>query len=1392
MLYLINSQLRTNDQLDIETYANLTSNNGNISMENPIIYRPDLISVKVGNLLSVKTGEQFNSSMLFNTYRLNITSSTCKFKFNFNDVQSNNSYNILGITPSNEYTNDLKAEGNINNSYPIFYSNIISVDILKNSFNGIFNIYPTNYTIEGLCRQVENTLIYETKLNWNVNIINSNINGNITNRISIDCLTPNYKFLFYWTSNLMYNISNSFGFSTNIQSNIYTSNLVSNFLPLNNCFITSKDELYFNTEETITNNKSISYSINPRITFGGTFILNLQNILNRNINDSTTKWIVSVSNITNKITIKLDSNINTDNTTFQFLFSKPEMIRIAKCLGFNLMDTTLSNSITGQNVIDRDTILLESDTLLINLNKINNLNIYKLYNIPLSTPLYNPVDCINQINNKLINITNKPWNIVSNNNGNINNNSYLQINIDDIDSSFKLFWGNVYSNNISKALGFSNINMNEYNNNIIADNIINFNSNLDYNDKLYGNIRSNIYYKLTDFTINTTIGNFNLNEYLNNISDRLFNATENKYIFTYLADRQKVQIYIKDNPNIKFRILFGQDDMKNIAKMLGFDAINTPDFTDQIISNNIVNGDVILSPSDKLYLIEKQINPSTIITRNNIQITQPYFNSNNFINNLSNILNNVTGKNWSVTNNLNFLTINILSPNCAFKFLWGDTNMRNISYALGFHSISGNTFVNSTRSQFIINQNIQFNTNDILILDIRDTNNEIKKTGDYNFSISLQISTFNTFVSSLSSYLQRITNKLFRTIVNEDTKKITILTDSSDTYFKIKWNNSLMSQISLMLGFKMKDTPNWVNSMTGEINYDENITLFTSNIFFIEIAVKTPQIDFDQIITPFNVNVQPMFFYPGYFFQYINNLISSDLEIPLSIVYNDITNKITISSSTKFILNFGNLLNLPQIMGFDFNISPSYEYSFTSVNKINMTLSILPNDILNILFFESLNTYDINFYDFYANIHIDLFKIYMYQNTRLLWESDYNSSNQTMSIFLKSNKFKLITTDPVMNDLCVIYGFDPNNLNDFQNKQTSPNKLSFSTYINSKLVALQNPFNPLGPVDPIEENNIVIYSLQNNFNKPVLYSLIIEPIIFTETTLIKYLQNKLNSTIVGLNFEVTYDTNTKKIKIEIINTASQIKFRFLFGVSTFIDRFIGFNRSNINEFSYSITGEKEINLSSQFGQIIINPNSIIQFNKLKLCSINLPDLENITYSNNFLTIIEKNGNVESDPRKIFLKNGYYIDITIPLQTSLNNNGLTGIYTVSLSNKQITINSTTHFKILWNKNKILSNMCGFNPIEPVEFSSSITSDFLVDFVYPKYVYIDIFGLKYKSQIINNKHVFIININSKDFNQFNTIIECPNNNLNKLIFTLYDENNTIISPVSNWEALIDFME
>ena len=229
---------------------------------------------------------------------------------------------------------------------------------------------------------------------------------------------------------------------------------------------------------------------------------------------------------------------------------------------------------------------------------------------------------------------------------------------------------------------------------------------------------------------------------------------------------------------------------------------------------------------------------------------------------------------------------------------------------------------------------------------------------------------------------------------------------------------------------------------------------------------------------------------------------------------------------------------------------------------------------------------------------------------------------------------------------------------------------------------------------------------------------------------------------------------------------------------------MGFNNSDISTYENTITSEKEIIMSSQFGKIIIDPNAMISFNKITLKNIRLPILENITDFNNTLTI----ENIST--KNVKLVSGYYTDITLPLQNALNTSGI-GNFTVSLLNNKLTINCNTPFKILWSKNTVLAMMCGFNPIDMTNLTTSVSSDFYIDLVYPKNIYLDLDGIKYQSNFFNNKHMFLINLNDTNYITLNdTTLKAPNNSVNKLIFSLYDENNYLISPTTNWNATIEF--
>ena len=1387
MFYLINSSLRAADELYIETYNTTASNIGNISCKDGLLSINDVMVNMLGDIVSNTTGEKFIGSIV--NSKLNLSSKDCSFKIDFSNINCNNSYNLLGISQPidpNLYYSNLIGNSDINIYTPIYQSNIFKLDVLKNSFDGTYQIHPPNYTIENLCIQIEDKLNIYTGLSWNV------IYDNSSDTVSIHLNSSNYKFLFFWTnSTFMYNIAVSLGFPTDSQSNVFTSNITSQNKPKIDTLISSNDELFFNIQETSTFMTDTNYEISPGTINSSSFINNLNNLLNTKTN---LDWSVEISHKNNDnimlsnnnmyyITIKLLSE-----GEFRLLLSDPLMLRIAGSMGANTTDTIFKDTITFSYPINYNILYSQSDLFKLEVRKSNNYYNYKAYNIALNKPVYNPIECIRQIKNKLVSETGKPWTIQSNTGININNNSYLKINIYDIDTNFRFLWGNTFSGNLSKSLGFSNVNMNSYSDSIISDNIINFNNNLNYNDRLHFETKSNVYYSLSDITLKTTENEYTLNGYLLTLPQKLMNITNNTYNIYLEPNSEKVYISV-NNPDTTFKILFGQKSMINIAKMLGFNQDNTINYTNYIVGDNRVDYNITLTSDDIFFMIEKDSNYDNGILKT-IPFYQQYFSVNNFISVLPNLLYESTGKNWTVSNVSNYITIQVNSPNCSFKVLWTEPTMNIVAEALGFDKIKQTNYLTSITGVNTINTNIQFNENNQFIFYFRDTTQTYSQPSSYNYNITMYNSTFEKFLNSFSDILYHLTGKLFRIIVNYLTGIISITVDSSNTSFKIPWNNPSMSKIAQMLGFNPVETPEYSTTIFGENAYNQSIILTTLNIFSINIITNN-NINYDVVYKNNLLYIDPNFFYPGYFFNYIYNKIMLDLNYQFSITYDSNTQKITLSSNNnnKFLINFGKINNLAKIMGFDFLISPTYELTFTSINKIDMTLDVLTDDILNLKFLKSITSHEFNFFDFYGNYHKKLLETYLYKNTGLLWECKYDSITKKISIYLYTNKYRFVTTDPQMKSINKIYGFDTTPLQSYNFTQVSNYQMSFSTYENNQLVVLPTSY------DAFEQNNFtIVYSIEPTNNTIVSTLLKIEPIIYTPLILKNYLQTILNNKIVGMAFTVLYDNTTQKITISN-TTSTNIKFRFLFGNVVFTHRLLGFNRSNISEFGNTITSERDINMSGQFGQIIINPNAIIKFNKLRLCNINLPIIENITDSNNVISIIEQNNSNET-PYKIKIETGYYTDIAIPLSNALNHNGLTGTYTVSVSTitKKMTISvggTVTGFKIQWNENKIFSNMCGFNPIETPNFETSIISDFNVDLEYPKVIYLDFYGLKFESQIFNTNRNFLINLNSINTNNlFNVILNTPNNILNKLILTMYDENNHLVSPVSNWNATIEF--
>lgn len=1251
MYYLINSTLRTGEELCIETRMDVQSNSGTVSCQNSLYSQLNFMSEVLADYISNITGETF-TILNINNNKMSISSNSCLFKLDVSgNLNTTQPYKMLGFnanTLPNTFYNNITAPNTINLNVPIFQSNILKMDVLKNSFNGAFPLYPLNYVIQNLCESFKNKLVKKTNLQWTV-IYDASID-----RVRINLLTPNYSFKFFWNNVDMINLSKSLGFS--LEQTDFDTVIIADKSPEINDPLTSKDVIVLNISEIKiqTTNRNLQFS--PKTTLPNQF---LQTLAQQLLEITGVPWTIDTFGSYLRMVIS-QTELTTTTTLYSasLLFGDPSMIKIAQAFGFSPVNTIYKTTFVGSSPINYNIALLPNDLFKLALTNQYFTNIYTLYEIPFAAPIFNPVKYLQLMNNSLINTTGKSWTIQSNVGPNINNSSYLNIKLNDVDSSFRFFWGNAVSANISKSMGFANINMTNYTDSVVAGNIIDFNYDLTYKDILNFEVRSNVYYKNDNYSIKTQDNEYKLNEYITKLAQKLKSETGKNYSVYYDEITQKTKISVSDN-NIYFKFLFGENPMKNIAQMLGFNPINMSSFSNNIISPNTVNGSITLGSTDLFVIVQKTDNYDYSILKP-ISITELYFKADVFITNLKSILDAATGYTWNVSTTSNFITIAINNPNVAFKFLWGEDNMNNIANALGFNPVNQTAFLSSIMGTNKINTLIQFTPNNILLLRIRDT------------------SSINTKDEIITSY------------------------------------------------------------------FFENIDDFYS---------------------------------PYYFFKYISTNFNADLATPLIFTYNSINNKLTMSSTNPFRFGFAAGTNLSKIMGFNFLESATYENSWTGSGIVDMTQIFLPTEIFILKYLKSITSFSFNFFDYYAYYHTYLLEVYLTNATQLIWKCFYDTTSKKISAFLSSISYKFITNDPDMLAFSIIYGFNTNNSQSFAKTQIGNNPMSFSSYNGSNLVYLL----------PLVSNpvNVLKLSYESAYNLPVKHSLLIEPVIFTTgTSFCTYLAGLLTAKFPLMSFIVNYDQLTHKITVS--NTQSQtIKFRFLFGNSIFVSKLMGFNKSDLFPFNNSITSEKEIGLSGQFGTIIINPSQIIAFNKMNLVEINLPDLENITDSNNKITLI---GLTTSLPTTYTVKiiNGLYnsTNFAAALQNALNLAGI-GTFTVALidNSSKITINCTTTFKILWEKTKVLASMCGFNPINMSSFQSTITSDYIIDLKYPKHVYLDMLGVKYNNIMLNNKHMFLIGVNK--------FIDAPNNQLDKIVLALYDENNCIVSPTTNWNAVLEFL-
>jgi hypothetical protein len=132
MYYIINSTLRTGEDLTIETRNDIKSNSGNISCQNSLYSQLNFMTEVLGDFLSNTTGETFNADVINN--KLKISSNTCLFQLTGNtDTETKQPYTMLGFNTStlpNSFYSNITAPNNINLNVPIFQSNVLKLDVL--------------------------------------------------------------------------------------------------------------------------------------------------------------------------------------------------------------------------------------------------------------------------------------------------------------------------------------------------------------------------------------------------------------------------------------------------------------------------------------------------------------------------------------------------------------------------------------------------------------------------------------------------------------------------------------------------------------------------------------------------------------------------------------------------------------------------------------------------------------------------------------------------------------------------------------------------------------------------------------------------------------------------------------------------------------------------------------------------------------------------------------------------------------------------------------------------------------------------------------------------------------------------------------------------------------
>jgi hypothetical protein len=1284
----------TDENLNSKIIGSISSDNLNISYNNKLkIYNSNISIILIDNNKNICN---LSNIILNSNYNNLFINNSNYFLQNNNDIYDNNDILVQNNNIFQTYNNTSFLF--LNNTDQLIINNY-TISNFNLSNNSYIYLHKNNST--GFIFQFNNTSIDTNKsflviyLTFNSSINRFNINSNlniIKSSVSISFINPN---LYNQTNyNLLFNTNNIYDLSTLTTSFIIFCNegqIIS---------INSKNYTFYNNfiyeliDNSLVYTNVISINNNFFILLGNNIIGNLIQNNNNYINQNLSNFNFSNSSFSNiNFNYSNFKNSNLSNSSFNninFSFCNFSNSNFSNSIFINcdFSFATFNNSnFTNSNISDSNfsnTSLLNSNLSLLKTSNVSNVS-----NLPSNFVFYN---------NFIIGPSTRSNNIILNGipliNINLNNTDLLDSSLNFVSSNnitgTPLNLSSIYtiSNGFFFGIGANLSNRNINNVNLTNVNLTNANfSNTTLNNAIFNNTILNniILNNIIGVNKRASLSNFNIIPNWFIINDN--NSIIDKSIFINIQYNSSYNItfnslttispsvlypnsnYIINNINVLFTTNNSNISISNTGIISNLNNLSVGSYSVNILLNNIFIQNITINiiPDNLKSLSYNNVIINTDIN-NNIIFNNPILDSGGltqFIFTLSISPN---------TNNVSsFVSINsssgVISINNNIKF-----NLNGYLCSVDLSGYSNNIFINSLKSSFIININVDnavpniiyennyninqnntsliypstfdlkrfvFDNNSVLLVNNYIRRNNVNITNFIIDNSGFRLNDNNYGLYSVSNFIQTpIRNYFFNefSINVEPTIQPIIIFNSLEiiTLYSINYvidsNNSLFNNItSRLINVNNTNSIN-INSISinninkGSINIRNN-----NDIGVYKFRIQSFYNDYNSRIY-FNNNNQNLFF----------NLI--------------------IKPFFTFSPNF-NLSNINP--DFDISYNSSFSFSPTIFSTSNISNFIIYDKLINSPY-SIINNNLILINPPIGKIHIELSN--SFSNSSQIIDFSNNSlslltinQNQSLLDLFNSNKFFYDVSFNIFVNRVNPFGISYNNIN-YNYNQTLNQIINY----NGLLVSSES----------------VSFSILNNYNNSFSIDINLGIITIVKNLLpgkyfinVKYENNSFNSFFSITSFEIT---------VNIINFNISHNSESYLNNSTVIISYndlpktfnINFDPSNI---IFNTILKNNILINTTFASInnnnlIINPSlSLTTYSNLIIDISSNNFVNSFFYNFTIIPAIPTNLNYNSNNilNSFYNQNSNFVPVSIPNKT--NNNNLPILYFFDILNPNISIN-----------------------------------------------------------------------------------------------------------------------